>query len=822
MTAREIVSAALLMDPALREEYIERECGRDEALIGEALAILKASELGSGDTTAVVAASGGDFSLASIGPYELIRKIGEGGMGVVYQARQHEPIRRDVALKIIKPGMDSRQVIARFESERQALALMDHPNIARVFDAGTTSKGLPYFVMELVDGTPITSYCDSMKMSIRERIELLIPVCQAIQHAHQKGIIHRDIKPSNVLVKRHEAVAIPKVIDFGLAKALANPMHDGSMLTQVGVVLGTMDYMSPEQAELGRQDVDTRSDVYSLGVLLYELQTGTLPVEYDRASKPSYIEVLGYIREKPVTPPSVRVKPLGGTRERQLSRQLGRELDWIVMKALEKDRTRRYETVNGLVRDLQRYLAGEPVEAGPPSASYRLGKFVRKHRLGIAAGAAVVLSLAAGAGVSLYQAGIAEKRFQEGRKLARRFIELDDDVSKLPGTTKLREKMVTTSLEYLDNVARSAGRDAGFLHDLGQAYEKVALAQGAPGQASLGRMEDSLISLRKSVEFERRAASVDPVYRARLVSVQSRLAYSAMVAGHLPEARQALDESNRLFEQLRAEKPEDAELVAIGGRIAMYRGDLTNYEGNGKAGLAFYQQARQFAGDYARLKPGIASQGRLHLITTVVASSLSENGRYDEALQAIRESDRIIDPILAAEPDNPTYLRQKMAAANYESQIYDNERGNCLGQPAPSVAAGRRYLSIAQRLVDADPNNASARLSLAIANFQLSYPLGKIDRAESLRFAERSVQIFDESLARNPGSRLLRSRRARAMRHLAYALERNGRRADAVRAIEEAIDTQKRLLADSPSDASERSQLELSQKVLAGLSGKVP
>ena len=361
---------------------------------------------------------------AVIGPYRLIRQLGEGGMGVVYHAQQLQPIRRDVALKIIKPGMDSKQVIARFESERQALAIMDHANIARVFDAGTTSTGLPYFVMELVDGVPITRYCDSKRLTLRERIELFIPVCPAIQHAHQKGIIHRDIKPSNVLIAEQEGKATPKVIDFGLAKALGHQLSDATMMTNYDTVVGTFQYMSPEQAELGRHDIDTRSDVYSLGAVLYELLAGTTPLEHGSLAKASYVEILRQIRETEPAPPSARTRHFvvsaesaaqRSTDPAQLPKLLNGELDWITMKALEKDRTRRYETVNSLANDLKRYLDGEPVEAAPPSTVYRLGKFVRKHRTWLATAATFTALLVTGVVVSSLMAVRASRAEQEAR-----------------------------------------------------------------------------------------------------------------------------------------------------------------------------------------------------------------------------------------------------------------------------------------------------------------------------------------------------------------------------------------------------------------------
>src|SRR5215471_3926567 len=359
-----------------------------------------------------------------IGPYEVVRQLGRGGMGVVFHAHQLRPLRRDVALKIIKPGMDSEQVIARFDSERQALALMDHVNIARVFDAGTTPAGMSYFVMELVAGIPITSYCDSKHLTIRERIELFIPVCHAIQHAHQKGILHRDIKPSNILVTDQDGAAVPKLIDFGLAKALGHQLSDATLMTNLGTVIGTFHYMSPEQAELTRHDIDTRSDVYSLGAVLYELLTGVTPFARERLADVGYVEALRRIREEETTRPSVRLRRSTASdaialqrrsNSARLVKQLHGDLDWIVIKALDKDRTRRYETVNGLARDLERYLAKEPVEAAPPSPTYRLGKLARRHRASLITAAAFAMLLLTAVIVSSWMALRASMAEQEAR-----------------------------------------------------------------------------------------------------------------------------------------------------------------------------------------------------------------------------------------------------------------------------------------------------------------------------------------------------------------------------------------------------------------------
>ncbi len=407
-------SALEKRSPAERMAFLDEACAGNDELRGSVERMLAAQAgVGSfleqpimvGDATVLHEPSISERPGTVIGPYKLLQQIGEGGMGVVFMAEQTEPIQRTVALKIIKPGMDTRQVIARFEAERQALAMMDHPNIAKVLDAGTTDSGLPYFVMELVKGVQITKYCDEKHLSLRERLELMLPVCQAVQHAHQKGIIHRDIKPSNVLVAEYDNHAAPKVIDFGVAKAISQKLTERTMFTEFGQVLGTMEYMSPEQSKLNQLDIDTRSDIYSLGVLLYELLTGSTPFEGKRLHEAAFDEMLRIIREEEPPKPSTRVSSSDTlpsiaanrhTEPARLSKDVRGELDWIVMKALEKDRDRRYDSANNLAADLERYLRNETVEAGPASAAYRLRKFVRRHKFGVAASAAIAAAVLAG------------------------------------------------------------------------------------------------------------------------------------------------------------------------------------------------------------------------------------------------------------------------------------------------------------------------------------------------------------------------------------------------------------------------------------------
>ena len=415
-----------------RAEFLNRACGADAQRRREIEAMLLAHDRAAGNAFLESPPAGIDLPTSPdtsadvppaaeqvgsvIGDYKLLEQIGEGGMGVVYMAEQLRPVRRRVALKIIKPGLDTKQVIARLEAERQALAMMDHPNIAKVFDAGATDAGRPYFVMELVRGIPITDYCDQNQLTPRRRLELFVQVCQAVQHAHQKGIIHRDLKPSNVLVTLNEGKPTPKVIDFGIAKATAgHRLTEQTLFTEFRQLIGTPLYMSPEQAEMRPLlDVDTRSDVYSLGVLLYELLTGTTPFDKDRLAQAVCEEVRRIIREEDPPTPSTRLSTVGqtlatisthrGTDPKRLGQLLRGELDWIVMQALEKDRTRRYETADGLARDVERYLSDEPVEACPPSRTYRLRKFARRNKPVISTAALIMAVLLLATGISTWQA----------------------------------------------------------------------------------------------------------------------------------------------------------------------------------------------------------------------------------------------------------------------------------------------------------------------------------------------------------------------------------------------------------------------------------
>jgi serine/threonine protein kinase/formylglycine-generating enzyme required for sulfatase activity len=436
MDERSIFLAALdIDDPAERAAYVARACANDAILRGQVEGLLKAHGEPCGfmgrPAPALVETiddpSAREGPGAVIGPYKLLEQIGEGGFGFVYMAEQQRPVRRKVALKVLKPGMDTRQVVARFEAERQALALMDHPNIAHIFDGGETTSGRPYFVMELVRGVPITEFCDQNHLSVRDRLDLFVAVCRAVHHAHQKGVIHRDVKPSNVLVTLHDGVPVAKVIDFGVAKAMGQQLTERTLFTNFAQMVGTPLYMSPEQAEMSGLDVDTRADVYALGVLLYELLTGTTPFDKKRFKTAGYDEIRRIIREEEPVRPSNRISTMGQAAAtvsanrksdpHSLRRLCRGELDWVVMKCLEKDRNRRYDTAAALADDVKRFLADEPVLACPPSASYRLRKFVRRNKRALVA-AAVILSLAAASAFGVYQYRMAQAKLSAERQRA--------------------------------------------------------------------------------------------------------------------------------------------------------------------------------------------------------------------------------------------------------------------------------------------------------------------------------------------------------------------------------------------------------------------
>ncbi len=476
-----------------------------------------------------------------IGPYRLMQLLGEGGMGEVWLAEQAEPIRRQVALKLIKRGMDTRRVISRFETERQALAVMDHPSIARVYDAGETDRGRPFFVMEYVHGEPITSYCDRNRLSMRERLRLFAKVCEGVQHAHQKAIIHRDLKPSNVLVTIVDDEPQPKIIDFGVAKAIQARLTERTLFTEQGVMIGTPEYMSPEQAEMSALDVDTRTDVYALGVMLYELLTGTLPFDAEELRSGGFDAVRKKIREDDPSKPSTKVSTLGKGNEESarlrrtdvsgLTRQLRGDLDWITMKALEKDRTRRYASPHELAVDIERHLTDQPVVAGPPSALYRARKFIKRHKLGVSAATLSVLVLVAFAGTMTLQA----QRIAQARSQAVRVSAFLTDLFQVSDPSEARGSTITAR-EILD---RGAARIES---ELSEEPETQAALMATIGKVyvHLGLLADAEPHLERALETRRSLLGED---HPDTLQSMNELGVLLEAQGKLPEAQPLLEAS---------------------------------------------------------------------------------------------------------------------------------------------------------------------------------------------------------------------------------------------------------------------------------------
>jgi serine/threonine protein kinase len=482
--AKSLFLAAIERPPEEWPTFLDQACAGNGQLHAEVQKLLRAqAALGSfheapqSSLRETVDHAFGERPGAAIGPYKLLQKLGEGGMGVVYVAEQEQPVRRQVAIKIIKPGMDSAEIVARFESERQALALMDHPNIARVLDAGATDSGRPYVVMELVKGGPITEFCDRKQLAPEARLRLFLDVCHAVQHAHHKGVVHRDIKPTNVMITPHDDVPVVKVIDFGIAKATALKLTDRTIFTAHGQMIGTPEYMSPEQAERSGPDIDTRTDVYSLGVLLYELLTGTTPLSSEKLNEASYAELQRLIREEEPPRPSTRLSSLGekatvlagnrGLDVKRLAQLLSGDLDWMVMKALEKDRTRRYDTPASFAADIERYLRRETIRARPPSTAYRLRKFAQRNRAAVLTGSFMAAALLLGAALATWQAVVATRAKQDALAAAGAEREAKE-------LAQARAAGIEAVLEFIESRVFAAARPDGQAG--GRGYD-VTLAQ---------------------------------------------------------------------------------------------------------------------------------------------------------------------------------------------------------------------------------------------------------------------------------------------------------------------------------------------------------
>jgi eukaryotic-like serine/threonine-protein kinase len=763
MSQTEIFNAAVKLSPDDRAAFLDRACGEDRELRGEVESLLHAHDAPDSFLREPVDRTGAyepvaDRAGSVIGPYKLLEQIGEGGFGVVFMAEQTQPVRRKIALKILKPGMDSRQVTARFEAERQALAIMDHPNIARVFDGGATASGRPYFVMELVKGVPITDFCDQNHLTPRQRLELFLTVCQAVQHAHQKGIIHRDLKPSNVLVTVHDTKPVVKVIDFGVAKALGQQLTDKTLFTGFAQMIGTPLYMSPEQAGQSGLDIDTRSDIYALGVLLYELLTGATPFSKERFQRAAYDEIRRIIREEEPSKPSTKLSTADGlpavaanrgTEPTKLTKLVRGELDWIVMKALEKDRNRRYETANGFAMDVQRYLADEDVLACPPSAAYRLRKFTRRHRGPVVAVGLMLLTLVGGMTGTTLGLLQAQRHAKQARDESdAKDLALKAEQQAREDETKAQQQAFAALRSMTNEVVERKFAQGAVLTDDDRAFLRGIIAQYDAFAAIKGDDPNS-----RGVRAEG---------RLRVGQMRYRL-------GELKEAEQDYDQALSIGKQLAVEFPS--------------RSDFRH-------GLA-------------------KSYNSLGLL-------LKANGRPKEAEMAYTDALALLKPLVADFSSRPEF-RQDLATIYNNLGILLNDTN----RPIEAAKAYTDALDLVKQLAADFPNRADFRVDLARSHSNLGVMFKTTFRFKEAETSYASaVAIMKQMVADFPGRSEFRHELAMSYDNLGgliFLTRRKDRLKEAETASTYALVIFRQLAADFPTRPEFHQDLALCQNMLAAV-----
>lgn len=732
MSEREIFLAALeRKNIAERDEFLNDACGTDAGLRQRIDDLLNAhftlaSSVQNADPANPTRASAEPDTRAALedhsgtliaGRYKLSHLLGEGGMGRVYLAEQKEPIVRQVAVKLIKPGMDSAAVLARFEAERQALALMDHPNIAKVLDAGSTADHRPFFVMELVKGIPITRYCDQYHLNPQQRLELFLSVCHAVQHAHQKGIIHRDLKPSNVLIALYDGKPVPKVIDFGVAKAITLRLTERTLFTEVGQMVGTVEYMAPEQAELNNLDIDTRADIYSLGVILYELLAGSTPFTSKQLRGAAFAEMLRIIREVDPPKPSTKVSTaeelptIAANRHfepRRLTRLISGDLDWIVMKALEKDRSRRYESASSLALDIQHFLAEEPVQAGPPSALYRFRKFVRRHQGASVAAAllalAVILGLV-GTSMGYYQANEQRKVAEEQRDQARK-------------ANEAAEK----------NAAATRSVIAEFLVKIGD-DKFSAIPQ-------FEEIRKDLVDL--AVKRYREFLAIQPdneklQFDAAVINQRSAGLYRMM--NQFAAARPLYEESIGLYQKLLKRQPDSADYLSFLSSTLTDFGDMLERAEGPSAAESKYKEAVAISRRVVEKSKDSGDKLVLAKALTNWGDTLRITNRSARAIAALREAATTFTALADEPKANPQLLFVAVFALDNLAQATREA-----GQLSMAEAALKQAIDRGKKTVKDLNNDPNARYTLAWANVEL----GLLRALQA--HPKEAAQVLDEAV----------------------------------------------------------------------------
>jgi eukaryotic-like serine/threonine-protein kinase len=791
-----LFAAALAMEsPEERANYLDQACGTDQQLkaqVEELLAAYPKVErfLESPARDPVATVDGPAVSERPgtvIGPYKLLQQIGEGGMGTVFMAEQTQPVQRKVALKVIKPGMDSRQVVARFEAERQALAMMDHVNIARVFDGGATEAGRPYFVMELVHGVPITKYCDDNHLTPRERLELFVPVCQAIQHAHQKGIIHRDIKPSNVMVTLYDGKPVPKVIDFGVAKATEQTLTERTLFTQYSTMVGTLEYMSPEQAEMSALGVDTRSDIYSLGVLLYELLTGSTPLTHKRMKEAAYAEILRMIKEEEPPKPSTRLSDSGEAlatisaqrhmEPAKLTKLVRGELDWIVMKTLEKDRNRRYETANAFADDVRRYLNDETVLACPPSAMYRFRKFARRRKVALTIAALIAVFLIVGAGALTM------------------------------GYFRIEEEQRRTQEALLAEAGQRQRAEANFQKALA-AVDEMLTQVGQDRLAPEPHLEEVRRALlEKALAFYQaflQEKSADPAIRVETGMAFRRVGAIQHLLGRHDQAKEAYDQGIALLEALTGELPrvapyryELARCYWSRGSLLKDTGPLGEAEQELRKAQALQETSVAEAPDRGDCRQDLA---RSHNALGIV---LENTNQHKEAEQSYRQAVELNEKLVTDFPALAVYHKEQAKPLINLANLLRHS-----GQFPEAERAYRQAVAAANKAVEKFPGEPDFRAMLAYAHASLGTVLidkGQFPEAE--RALRDALDLLKKLGSDFPARPEYRRQLAHSYNSLAILLWRAGRSEDGDGLYGEAVKILEKLAADLPRAAGYQSEL---------------